>query len=173
MMAAKQRGDMLKTNIVLTGMAGAGKSSVGETLAPLLGLDFVDVDRLIEEDQQMVLQELLEEIGVQKFREVEEKVLLSINRTHHVIATGGSAIYSQAGIDHLRKSSVVMLLDVELAILKQRVGDFSSRGLVKTEGQSFDAVFAERQPLYIENADRIIRCNDRTIAEICNLIATR
>jgi len=162
-----------KTNIVFIGMAGAGKSTVGKELAPLLGLKFVDVDILIEEDQKMPLQKLLEDIGVDKFREVEEKILLSIECQQHVIATGGSAIYSQAGLSHLQKNSVMVLLDVELEILKQRVDDFSSRGLVKTASQSFTEVFQERQPLYLKNADLIIRCHEHSVADICASIMVR
>jgi shikimate kinase len=159
-----------KTNVVLIGMAGSGKSTIGKELAILLGLDFVDVDSLIEEDQNAPLQELLSSLGVDGFRKVEEKVLLSLSYNNHVIATGGSAIYSQAGINHLKNSSILVLLDVGLAILKQRVGDFSARGLVKTADQSFEDLFAERQPLYTKNADLVIGCSDRSVSDICESI---
>jgi len=159
-----------KTNIVLIGMAGAGKSTVGKKLAELLGLAFVDTDSLIEEDQGLPLQEVLNTLGVQEFRKVEEKALLSIGHRQHVLATGGSAIYSQVGISHLQKTSIMVLLDVELATLKKRVGDFSGRGLVKTANQSFDEVFAERQPLYAKNANLIIDCSDRSVSDICKSI---
>lgn len=165
-----KRKKYIKTNVVLIGMAGAGKSTVGKELAHLLGLCFVDVDSLIEEDQKKQLQELLTDLGVHGFRKVEEKVLLSLSYNNHIIATGGSAIYSQAGITHLKKSSILVLLDVGLATLKERVGDFSSRGLVKTAGQSFDEVFAERQPLYTKNADIVIDCQNRSVSDICNSI---
>jgi shikimate kinase len=162
-----------KTNIALIGMAGAGKSTVGKELAHLLGLGFVDVDSLIEEDQKTPLQELLNDLGVHGFRKVEEKVLLSLSCDNHIIATGGSAIYSQAGIAHLKESSILVLLDVELAILKQRVGDFSARGLVKTADQSFEEVCAERQTLYVKYADLIIDCSNRSVSDICESIMTR
>ena len=162
-----------KTNIVLIGMAGAGKSTIGKELATLLGLDFVDVDSLIEEDQKAPLQDLLTDLGVDGFRKVEEKVLLSLSCNNHIIATGGSAIYSQVGITHLKNSSILILLDVELAILKQRVGDFSGRGLVKTASQSFEEVFAERQPLYTKNADLIIDCSNRSVSDICESIMAK
>jgi shikimate kinase len=162
--------DNTKTNIALVGMAGAGKSTVGKELAHLLGLGFVDVDCLIEEDQKTPLQELLNELGVHGFRKVEEKILLSLSCNNHVIATGGSAIYSQAGITHLKKTGIVVSLDVGLPILKQRVGDFSARGLVKTAGQSFDEVFLERQPLYTKYADFVIDCSRRSVSDICESI---
>ena len=159
-----------KTNIVLIGMAGAGKSTVGKELAHLLGFDFVDVDSLIEEDQKTPLQELLNDLGVHGFRKVEEKVLLSLSYNNHIIATGGSAIYSLAGITHLKESSVLVLLDVGVAILKQRVGGFSARGLVKTANQSFEEVFAERQSLYTKYADLVIDCSNRSVSDICESI---
>ncbi len=159
-----------KNNIVLIGMAGAGKSSIGKKLAKLLDRPFVDIDTLIEEDQNLPLQKVLNTIGVKHFREVEEKVLLSFNRSYHIVATGGSAVYSQHGIDHLRKTGLLVLLDVSLPILKERVGDFSNRGLVKMVEQSFDEVFEERKPLYSKNADIVIDCQDRSVSDISNLI---
>ncbi len=159
-----------KSNIVLIGMAGAGKSTVGKGLAHLSGLGFVDVDTLIEEDQKAPLQNVLNDFGAQGFRNLEEKVLLSLAYRKHVIATGGSAIYSEVGIEHLKKSSILVFLDVALPLLKQRVGDFSSRGLVKTGNQSFEEVFAERQPLYAKYADLVFNCNDRSVIDICKAI---
>lgn len=160
----------MKTNIALIGMAGAGKSSVGSELASLLGLAFVDVDTLIEEDQGLPLQEVLQGAGLQGFRGLEEKILLSLNRRNHVIATGGSAVYSKAGIEHLKKTSYLVLLDVALPVLEQRVGDFAERGLVKEGNQSFAQLFAERQPLYKKYADLIVPCTDRSVSAICRVI---
>lgn len=159
-----------KTNIVLIGMAGAGKSTVGRELSRLSGLDFVDVDTLIEEDQAAPLQELFNDLGIMGFRSLEEKILLTLNYQDHVIATGGSAIYSQAGMEHLKQSSLLVLLDVSLALLQKRVGDFSARGLVKTGDQSFEQLFAERQPLYRKYADLTIDCTDRAVSDICKAI---
>lgn len=159
-----------KTNIALIGMAGAGKSTVGRELARLLGLSFVDLDTLIEADQKMPLQQLLNDVGVLGFRNIEEKVLLSLRYTNHIIATGGSVIYSPAGIAHLKEMSTLVLLDISVAILKQRVGDFSARGLVKTGDQSFEEVFAERQPLYTRYADYIVDCNNQSVSDICESI---
>ncbi len=160
----------MKTNIALIGMAGAGKSSVGLELAGLLGLAFVDVDILIEEDQGRPLQEVLNLSGLQGFRALEEKVLLTLDCENHVIATGGSAIYSDAGMAHLEKSAYLVLLDVALPVLEQRVGDFAQRGLVKEGGQSFAQLFAERQPLYRKHADLVVPCTDLPVPAICKSI---
>ncbi len=91
----------------------------------------------------------------------------------HVIATGGSAVYSRAGMQHLQRSSVLVFLDVSLPILKKRVGDFSSRGLVKTSSQSFEQLFAERYTLYKKYADLVIDCADLSVSEICALIQSQ
>ncbi len=162
-----------KTNIVLIGMAGSGKSTVGRELARQLGRAFVDVDAVIEELHKTPLQRLLNDLGLQGFRRIEEEVLLSMDRKEHVIATGGSAVYSQAGMDYLRKSSVFVLLEVDLETLKERVGDFSDRGLVKAEGQSFEDVYEERQPLYRRNADIVLECSGRLVPEICSSIVAQ
>jgi shikimate kinase len=159
-----------KNNIVLIGMAGAGKSSVGTALAKNLRLRFVDVDTLIEEDQKAPLQQVLNNHGVAGFRKLEEKVILTMEQQGHVIATGGSAIYSEPGMAYLKRSSILVLLDVPLPILQQRVGNFGSRGLVKTKGQSFEQLFEERLPLYQKHADFIISCDKKSIDAICQLI---
>jgi len=157
----------VQTNIVLIGMAGAGKSTVGRELAKQSSLTFVDVDTVIEHSQNMLLQELFNNLGIQGFRDLEEKTLLSLDFQNHIIATGGSAIYSQAGMEHLKKTGVMVLLDVSLALSQKRVGDFSTRGLVKSGNQSFEQLFAERQPLYAKHADLIIDCTDQSVSDIC------
>ncbi len=159
-----------KSNIVLIGMAGAGKSTVGAELAKLLELGFVDIDTLIEEQRQTPLQDLLHDLGVQGFRQLEERVILSMEYQNHIIATGGSAIYSEAGMQYLKHSSVFVLLDVSLQILQQRVGDFSERGLVKTEHQSFAQLFEERLPLYRKHADLVTACTEKSLSAICHSI---
>ena len=162
-----------KSNIVLIGMAGAGKSTVGQELARLSNLGFVDVDNLIEEDRKSPLQDLLKNLGVSGFRQVEENALLSLACHNHVVATGGSAIYSEAGIEHLKTYGMLVYLDVSLSLLKERVGDFSSRGLVKTDNQNFEQVFKERQPLYANHADLMLDCTGRSVTDICNAIQTQ
>lgn len=161
-----------KTNIVLTGMAGAGKSTIGKALAQRMALGFIDVDTLIEDDQHLPLQQILDTLGLDAFRLLEEKVLLTIDTQNHVIATGGSAIYSEAGIIHLKKLARLVFLDVPLPILQQRVGDFATRGLVKAENQSFAEVYAERLPLYQRHADHTVHCSDSSVDVICQQIIT-
>ena len=162
-----------QNNIVLIGMAGAGKSSVGIVLAKKLNLNFIDVDTLIEEKQQAPLQQIVNDLGITGFRKLEEKVILHMQQQNHVIATGGSAIYSETGMTHLKQSSLFILLDVPLSVLQQRVGDFSSRGLIKAEGQSFEQLFQERLPLYQKYADITIPCDGKSVTAICQLICKK
>jgi len=161
-----------KMNLVLIGMAGAGKSTVGPLLAEKLSYGFVDVDALIEADQQQSLQELVDQHGAGWFRRLEEKILLGLDLRRHVIATGGSAVYGPAGMEHLQKSGVVVFLDVPFVVLEARVGDGATRGLAREEGQSFAHLFAERQPLYGRYADLTIGCDGQSPAQICEAIIT-
>jgi len=159
-----------KTNLVLIGMAGAGKSTVGPLLARSLAYDFVDVDDLTQADQQQSLQELVDCHGAAWFRRLEEKILLGLDLRRHVIATGGSAVYGEAGMRHLKENGLVVFLDVPLAVLEARVGDGADRGLVRDSGQSFAQLFAERRPLYDRYADISIDCSGQSSSRICEAI---
>jgi shikimate kinase len=155
------------SNIVLIGMAGCGKSAVGLRLAGLLGRSFVDTDDLIVRDQGRPLQEIIDRLGPQGFCRIEEEILLSINLRDHVLATGGSSIYSRKGMEHLRGTGRTVLLHVELAVLLTRVDDAATRGLVKRPRQSFADLYAERLPLYLDRADYIYRCGEQDIMTVC------
>ncbi|MCF6186351.1 MAG: shikimate kinase [Desulfobulbaceae bacterium] len=145
------------SNIILIGMAGAGKSTVGAVLASLAKKQFIDTDDLISEQTGMVLQDFLNSVGQKTFQHQEEQTLLSITLHDHVIATGGSAVYSSAGMRHLQKLGPIVLLEVDLETLEQRVDNKNSRGIVNPGKGSFRDLFYSRQPLYRRWAD--IRIN--------------
>lgn len=128
------------------------------------------MDDLIEADQQRTLQELVDRHGPAWFRLLEEKILLGLELSHYVIATGGSAVYGPAGMSHLQESGLVVFLDAPLAVLAARVGDGATRGLVRDDGQSFGQLFAERQPLYRRYADITIDCAGKSPAQICEAV---
>ena len=134
-------------------MAGCGKSSIGSMLAIHLNRAFLDTDELIATSLDTPLQDILDGKGTEYFKHIEEKILLSVNVSNHVVATGGSSIYSKRGIEHLRKDGTIILLEVDLDTLKQRVGDTSERGLVKQPDQSFEELYNERLPLYKKYAE--------------------
>ena len=155
-------------NIVLIGMPGAGKSTVGVILAKRTARDFVDTDLLIQKTEKRSLQEILDADGYLGLRRIEERVLLSMELCGHVIATGGSAVYSDAAMDHLRRVGIIVFLDVDLDAIKSRVTDFDSRGIAKRADQSFEALFEERRVLYRKYADITIdgaRLNQDQVCE--------
>lgn len=154
-------------NIVLIGMPGAGKSTIGVLLAKRMAMDFVDTDVLIQTAQQRTLQAIVDADGQAALRKIEEAVLLNLTRQQCVIATGGSAVYSDEAMQHLKASGVVVFLDVDLATLEARVQDFSERGLAKDPDQTFAQLFAERLPLYKKYADITIRSVGQSPEDLC------
>jgi shikimate kinase len=156
-----------QANIILIGMAGSGTSSIGLLLAKTMSRYFIDTDKLIEETAGGSLQEILEAKGLSGFRLLEENILLSLNPANHVIATGGSSVYSKRGMLHLKKNGVVIFLDVKLSLLRTRIRNFSNRGLVKHPKQSFGELYSERMPLYRKYADYIFNCGKMNEEEIC------
>ena len=157
-------------NIVLIGMAGSGKSSIGRRIARKLSRPFIDTDELIKEKAGRPLQQIIEKQGLSSFRQFEENVLVGLHCTNHVIATGGSSVYSGKGMRHLKKNGYVIFLDVGLDILIKRITDFADRGLVKQPDQSFSELYTERKPLYLQYADLIYPCGEKSEAEICNAL---
>jgi len=150
-----------RRSVVLLGMPGAGKSTSGVQLAKELALDFVDTDVLIQVREGRSLQSILDATDYLNLRRIEEQVLLETNLTQHVIATGGSAVYSEAGMKHLRSFGPAVFLDVDLNELKRRIHNHESRGIAMQPGQSFAELFAERRSLYLRYADLILNCNGK------------
>ncbi|MGD9506033.1 MAG: shikimate kinase [Syntrophobacteraceae bacterium] len=145
-------------NIVLIGMPGSGKSTVGVILAKQASMAFVDTDLLIQTKEGRSLQNIVDSDGHMALRAVEERVLMKLDPRNHVIATGGSAVYSPAAMEHLKSAGVVVFLDVTLEALKSRVHDYETRGLAKRPDQTVEDLFAERAALYRKYADVTINC---------------
>jgi shikimate kinase len=156
-----------KSNIVLIGMPGAGKSTVGVILAKQIAWGFVDTDVLIQTARGRSLQSIVDAEGYLALRAIEEKVLLGLKLSHHVIATGGSAVYSAEAMAHLKKDGVVVFLNTPLTLLEQRIQNFATRGLAKIPGQSLEALFEERLVLYQQYADITIPSTLQGQDEIC------
>jgi shikimate kinase len=158
------------SNLVLIGMPGSGKSTVGVILAKKTLRDFVDTDVLIQTSQERTLQEIVNTDGYVALLKIEEEHLLGLNVRNHVIATGGSAVYSHQAMTHLKSTGLVIFLDVDVATLESRVPDFSMRGLAKRPDQSLSELFNERYPLYTKYADMTIRCAGLTQDGVCTRI---
>ena len=148
-----------RSNIILIGMPGSGKSTVGVLLARAMSHDFVDTDLLIQSAEGRSLQDIVNAQGYLALRAIEERVLLQLNVRNHVIATGGSAVYSDCAMSHLKRDGIAVFLDVPLAELKRRLGDFSRRGVAKRPLQSFAELYEERRALYLKYADLHISCD--------------
>lgn len=146
-------------NIILIGMPAAGKSTAGIILAKKLGYNFMDTDILIQTAEKKMLPELIREKGMDGFCKTEEKHILSINASSHVIATGGSVIYGKAGMEHLKAKGIVVYLETSSAPLKDRIADPQQRGVVRKPGQTIESLLRERTPLYSFWADIIIDCD--------------
>jgi len=157
-------------NIVLIGMPGSGKSTVGVILAKQLSRGFVDTDLLIQTGQGRSLQRIVDSDGFQALRDIEERILLQLSCSNQVIATGGSAAYSRPAMTHLKQGGIVVFLHADLETLNRRVRDFSERGLAKCPGQTLDDLFRERSSLYTAYADITIDSCLLTHEEVCSRI---
>lgn len=150
------------TSLILIGMPGAGKSTIGLLLAKALAKDFVDTDLLIQLKAGKTLQDIVDNQGYLQLRAIEEQVLLQAHYPNHVIATGGSAVYSDASMHHLRQFGQVIYLDVALEDLQDRIKDLDTRGLARHPDQSFTELFNERRALYEKYADIRIDCKNKS-----------
>jgi len=158
------------SNIVLIGMPGSGKSTIGVILAKRMSLNFVDTDVMIQICEDRSLQDIVDTDGHMALRKVEESVLLCLDCKGYVIATGGSAAYSEPAMLHLKNDGVVIFLDVSIENLKARVSDYETRGLAKRPDQTFSELFEERYLLYQEYSDIQIDCGSLNQEEVCSAI---
>lgn len=159
-----------RQSVILIGMPGAGKSTLGILLAKELGLDFLDTDVAIQVQEQQTLQDILESRGYLELRAVEQDVLLATDCHQKVIATGGSAVYSEQGMDYLKSCGPVIYLEVPIEELRRRIHNYETRGIARRPDQSFEELFAERAALYCKYADITIHCGDHGPGEIIGQI---
>ena len=161
-----------KQNLTLIGMAGAGKSTLGVLLAKALGYDFIDTDILIQQKHKKLLQEIIDEEGIDAFLTIEEDILSELTIDRAIIATGGSAVYSDKAMLALKQHSTVVYLEVPYEEILSRVKNIATRGIVLKHGNSLKDAFEERQPLYHQYADIVVDCSKKdiesTLSEIIN-----
>lgn len=153
-------------SLILIGMPGAGKSTLGIMLAKALAKDFVDTDVLIQLEQGKTLQDIVDSEGYLTLREIEERVLVNTHYPNHIIATGGSAVYSDKAMRHLRHFGPIVFLDLSLSELRLRINDFDTRGLARKPNQSLEELYNERRELYQKYASITIDCNGKSQQDI-------
>jgi shikimate kinase len=155
----------MKNNIVFIGMPGCGKSSVGVIVAKALGMSFLDVDLLIQEQEGKLLQEIINTIGNQSFLELEADVVCSLKTENSVISPGGSAVLTTRGGEYLKKLGTVIYLNPGISDIKKHLSNLSSRGVAMESGQTIEDVFNYRQPFYQKYADITIHTAGQTLTE--------
>ena len=143
-------------NITLIGMPGVGKSTIGVVLAKVLGYQFLDSDLLIQKQEHRRLWQIIEEEGYEGFQNVENRVNASIEAENTVIATGGSVVYCEEAMKHLKSVGTVVYLKLSLNSLAKRLGNLKGRGVLLREGQTLESLYEERTPLYEKYADVVI-----------------
>ena len=146
-------------SLILIGMPTCGKSTLGRALAEHYSLNFIDSDRLIEQQQGCSLQQIADTQGYQALREIEAECLLSLSLNNTVLATGGSAVYNDCAMAHLKAQGPIVYLTISLNTLKARLHNARTRGLAKPPTQSLEALYQERVPLYARYADRVVDNN--------------
>lgn len=159
-----------RTNLVFIGMPGSGKSTVGVLVAKRLGLGFVDTDLLIQQQAGRTLQEIVDQDGYLALRRIEEQILLTLEVEGQVISTGGSAVYSEAAMTHLRQNGTVVFLDIPLDEVRRRIGNYSLRGISRRPDQSLEALFEERFALYTRYADLTIKGQGLNQEQVCQAV---
>ena len=160
-------------NIVLIGMPGAGKSTVGVLLAKSMLMDFCDTDLLIQKKFSKSLCEIINEEGIEAFINIEDELVSRVKLENTVIATGGSVVYGENAMKNLKENGVVVYLKVGPEELYERINNIHTRGIVMKEGTTLNELYNERAPLYEKYADIIIECAELTPEKCVDLIISR
>ena len=147
---------MSRTNLILIGMPASGKSTVGVVLAKVIGFDFIDTDILIQRAEKKRLPQIIHDVGVEGFLEVENRVNASVEAEHSVIATGGSAVYGEEAMRHFKEIGHIFYLKVDYDTLCRRLKNIRQRGVALREGQTLRDLYEERSLLYEKYADTVI-----------------
>ena len=161
-------------NIILIGMPGAGKSTLGVVLAKIANKRFVDADLIIQERCGATLQSIIDERGPEAFIELENEILCSIEAENTIVATGGSAVYSEGAMRHFAEIGTIVYLEISYESLIGRLGDLQERGVVMRNGMgmSLRELFDERKPLYEQYADITVNVDDLNITAAARKVAS-
>ena len=152
-------------NIILIGMPGCGKSTVGVILAKIIGYSFLDSDLLIQEKDGRLLSEIISQEGLDGFNKIENKINASIDVSRSVIATGGSVIYGKEAMEHFKKIGIVVYIRLPYEEIANRLGDLTQRGVSIKEGQTLLDLYNERIPLYEKYADVVVSLDGKSVEQ--------
>ena len=161
--------NMKNSNIILIGMPTSGKSTMGVILAKILGYNFVDADLVIQKREGKILSEIIEEEGIEKFIDIENRINSEINEEKSVIATGGSVVYGREAMEHYKNIGTVIYLKLDMEELMNRLHDAKQRGVVMREGQTLLSLYNERTVLYEKYADITIDEKNHNLEEVVEL----
>lgn len=160
-------------SIILIGMPGSGKSTVGVILAKSLGIDFVDTDLLIQRRENRLLQNIIDKDGIDFFLDIERDTVLDVNEKNAVIATGGSVILREEAVTHLKKLGKVIFLDVSVNELERRLSNIKTRGVAAEKGESVKDIYDKRFSLYKKFADITVNADSLSCEQTVNIICER
>ena len=163
-------------NVLLIGMPGCGKSTCGVLAAKALCKDFVDTDLIIQQNEKMPLQSIIDQKGNDYFAVAEESAVCALCAKGAVVATGGSVVYSAKAMEHLKKDALIIYLHISFDTMLKRITNMGNRGILLRNGETIEAMFAERTALYEKYADVIIDCDDKeietTVSEIIKIFGS-
>lgn len=161
------------SNVILIGMPGCGKSTVGVLLAKALGMAFVDTDVVFQAKEGRKLQQIIEEIGIDAFLAREEEAILGLSCDRTVVATGGSVVYGARAMRHLHENGVVVYIRLPYEQIERRLSNLATRGVTLREGQTLSDLYHERIPLYEKEADVVLDASALEIEQTVEAIARR
>ena len=150
-------------NIILVGMPGCGKSTIGIELAEIIGYGYIDSDSVIVAREGKRLSDIIAEVGSEGFLDIEAKINSELSASRCVIATGGSVIYRDYAMQKLKQLGKVVYLKHRFSTIEKRLGDLKKRGVVLKEGFTLQDLYEERTPLYEKYADIIVELEDEPL----------